>query len=120
MACDACSLFHSVVLLDAAPQTAPAHEGGFEQTFVMLALALFFFYFIMWRPEKKRRKEMDAKRSALKKGDPVVISGGILCEIDRMEQDTAIVKLYDGAKMEVLKGAIQDVVPPKGSKEESK
>lgn len=110
----------TLMLLDAAPQVAPARDGGIEQTFIMLILAMVFFYFIMWRPEKKRRKEMEAKRNALKKGDMIVVAGGIMCEVDRIKTDTLIVKLIDGAKMEILKGAIQDVVPAQSKEDETK
>lgn len=105
----------TLLLLDAAPQAAPG--GGIEQTVIMLLLAMVFFYFIMWRPEKKRRKAMDAKRSALKKGDTIVVAGGILCDVDRITDTTLIVKLVDGAKMEVLKAALQDVVSPSSPEE---
>ena len=101
----------SAFLCDAAPQAA-APEQGLEQTFIMLLLAMVFFYFIMWRPEKKRRKEMEAKRSALKKGDKIIIAGGIMGEVYRVQQDTVIVKLEENAKMEVMKAAVQDIVKP--------
>ena len=34
----------------------PVREQSMYQTFILLALALAFFYFILWRPEQKRRK----------------------------------------------------------------
>ena len=77
----------------------------------MIGIALVFFYFILWRPESKRRKEMDAKRKALRKGDKVVVAGGILGEVSKVQAETIILRLTDGAKMEVLKAAIQDVQP---------
>ena len=92
-----------------APVQATA-EQGLEQTLVMVAIALVFFYFILWRPEQKRRKAAEAKRQALKKGDKVVLAGGIFAEVIKIQQDTVIVALVDG-KMEVLKAAIQDIQP---------
>jgi len=103
-------------LCDAAPVAAP--EQGLEQTFIMLLLAMVFFYFIMWRPEKKRRKEMEAKRSALKKGDKIIVAGGIVGEVFRVQQDTVIIKLEDSAKMEVMKASVQDIVKPSAPEKE--
>jgi preprotein translocase subunit YajC len=100
-------LIHLVA--DAAP--APSVEQGLEQTLLMIVIALGFFYFILWRPEQKRRKAMDAKRSELKKGDKVIVAGGILAEVSKVQAETVILRLTDGAKMEVLKAAIQDVQP---------
>ena len=45
---------------------------------MMIGVAIIFFYFILWRPESKRRKELETKRKGLKKGDRVVVAGGIL------------------------------------------
>ena len=100
-------MFHFI----AEGPAVPASDGGFEQTLVMVGIALVFFYFILWRPESKRRKQMDAKRQALKKGDKVVVAGGILGEVSKVQPETIILRLTDGAKMEVLKAAIQDVQP---------
>lgn len=106
-------------LAEGPAPAVPGPEGGLEQTLVMVGLALFFFYFILWRPESKRRKQMDAKRQALKKGDQVVIAGGILGEIARIQTDTVVLRLVEGAKMEVLKAAIQDVRPSSESSEKT-
>ncbi len=98
---------------------APMPDGGFEQTLIMVGIALVFFYFILWRPESKRRKVMDAKRQGIKKGDRVVVAGGILGEVFKVQADTLIIRLTDGAKMEVLKLAIQDIQPSTEAAEKS-
>jgi preprotein translocase subunit YajC len=84
------------------------NQSSFWQTLIMIAIAIVFFYFILWRPEQKRRKEMDKKRSSMKKGDRVTAMG-IVGTIDRIKDQTVIVKMVDGSKVEFLKGAISEV-----------
>ncbi len=89
---------------------APPPDQSFWQTLVMIGIAFLFFYVILWRPEQKRRKALEEQRSALKKGDRVVAMG-ILGTILRVNEQTVIVKMYDGAKIEFYKAAITDVLP---------
>ena len=89
---------------------APPHEQGFEQTLIMIGIALLFFYLILWRPEQKRRKAMELQRNSLKKGDRV-IAMGIVGTVVRIEENTLILRMVDGAKIEVLKAAINEVIP---------
>ena len=92
-------------------------DQGIWQTMIMVVIALFFFYFILMRPEQKRRKAMEDVRSAMKKGDKVTAMG-IIGTVVRVQDQTVILKMFDGAKIEVLKGAITDVVP--GTEEDAK
>jgi preprotein translocase subunit YajC len=89
-------------------QQAP--QGNFTQTLVMIGVALLFFYFILWRPEQKRRKTMDEQRSKMKPGDKATAMG-IIGIISKVQEKTVILKMVDGAKIEVLKAAISDVQP---------
>jgi len=94
-----------------ADEAAPAAKGGnFSQTLIILAVALFFFYFILLRPEQKRRKKAETMRSALKKGDKVTAMG-MIGTVEKVTDNTVILKSYDGAKIEMLKAAITDVQP---------
>ncbi len=95
----------------------PPREQGMWQTVIMIGIALLFFYFILWRPEQKRRKIIETQRSALKKGDKVTAIG-IIGIVARIQEQTVILKMYDGSKIEVLKGAITDVIP--GTEEDEK
>lgn len=99
------------------PDTMPMRDQGLWQTVVMISIALLFFYFILWRPEQKRRKTMEVQRNALTKGDKVTAMG-IIGTVLRIQEQTVILKMYDGSKIEVLKGAITDVIP--GSEEDIK
>ena len=52
--------------------------GGMGSTVFMLVMMLAIMYFVMIRPENKRKKEAEQMRSAVKKGDKVVTIGGIV------------------------------------------
>ncbi|MDR3624091.1 MAG: preprotein translocase subunit YajC [Chlamydiales bacterium] len=94
-------------------------QGSYWQTIMMIGIAIVFFYFILWRPEQKRRKAMETQRSSMKKGDRVT-SMGIIGTIIRVSADspTVILKMYDGSKIEVLKAAITEVHP--GTEEDAR
>src|SRR3989338_3192785 len=100
-------LFASLAALfaqDAAPQS------GISSMLIMIAIALLFFYFILWRPEQKRRKAATQMRASLKKGDRVTAMG-IVGKVDRIQDQTVVLKMIDGAKIEILKAAITEVQP---------
>lgn len=90
--------------VDTAPPQSMWH------TLVMIGIAIAFFYLLLWRPEQKRRKALEDQRNSIKQGDRVVAMG-IIGTVLRIQEETLILKLYDGAKIEVLKGAITDVTP---------
>jgi preprotein translocase subunit YajC len=93
------------------------NQGAFWQTLIMIAIAIVFFYFILWRPEQKRRKAMEQKRSSMKKGDRITAMG-IVGTLDRIKDQTVVIKNVDGSKIEILKAAITEVGPAvEGEKE---
>lgn len=97
---------------------APSPEHSFIQTFVMIGIAVLFFYVILWRPEQKRRKALEEQRSSLKKGDRVTAMG-IIGTVDKVQEDSVILKMVDGSRIEMLAAAISDVTSKEGeSKDE--
>ncbi|MCK4934128.1 MAG: preprotein translocase subunit YajC [Simkaniaceae bacterium] len=91
-----------------AEDGAPAQGNNFMQTIFMIGIAVIFFYFILWRPEQKRRKKMTQQRETLKTGDKVTAMG-IIGTVEKIQDETVILTMYDGSKIEVIKGAITDV-----------
>lgn len=95
--------------LFAEEEGPPVRDQGMWQTLIMIAIFLGFFYFILFRPEQKRRKAAEDQRGKLKKGDRVTAMG-IIGTVLRVQEQTVILKMYDGSKIEFLKGAISDVI----------
>jgi preprotein translocase subunit YajC len=91
-----------------ASETAP--RSNMLQTFIMIALAFVFFYFILWRPEKKRRKAMEKLRSEMKKGDRVTAMG-IIGTIAKIQDQTVVLKMVDGSQIEMMKASITEIQP---------
>ena len=58
--------------------TANPAASGMGSTLFMLVMMIAIMYFVMIRPENKRKKEAEQMRSAVKKGDKVVTIGGIV------------------------------------------
>ena len=114
-------LFFSSATLFA--QNGPTGQGGgLIQTVVMIGVVIVFFYFILWRPERKRRKALEEQRSSMKKGDQVTAMG-IIGTLDQIKDNSVILKMVDGSKIELLKVAISEVkssTSVEEKKEESK
>ncbi len=101
-------LMTSSVFADGAEAPQGSHQQNYMQTIIMLGAAVLFFYFILLRPEQKRRKKLEQQRSAMQKGSRVTAMG-IIGTVDKIEEKTVILKMVDGSKIEVVKGAITDV-----------
>jgi preprotein translocase subunit YajC len=88
---------------------ADASTGAtISQPIIMIAIFVLISYFVLWRPDKKKRAKMKKLRDTMKKGD-VVIAMGIRATIDEVKDRTVILKQCDGSKMEMLKAAISEV-----------
>ena len=87
----------------------PPRDQSPWHTFMLIGIALLFFYFILWRPEQKKRKELEEARSTLNKGSRVVAMG-IIGTVSRIEEKTVILKMVDGTKIEFLKAAISEII----------
>lgn len=100
-----------------APFSLMAQDNGdslstqtdLTRMFVMLAIGIVFFYFILWRPEQKRRNLVEQQRSALKKGDKVNAMG-IIGTVTKVNENTIILRMVDGAKIEMLKAAVNEII----------
>ena len=57
--------------------------SGFAQ-FIPLILIFVIFYFFLIRPQQKKIKEHKAMVGALKRGDDVITSGGIVGKIEKV------------------------------------
>jgi len=74
---------------------------------VIFLVAIFaVMYFLMIRPRQKQQKEHEEMTKELRAGDRVIIAGGIYGQIERLGEDTAILKIESGATMKVARSSI--------------
>ena len=92
------------IVLQAAPQAAPA--GGGISLWIMLALMFIVMWFFMIRPQRKQQKELEKFRNALKRGDKVVTIGGIYGTVDEIKDKTVLIKVDGEIKLRVDKNSL--------------
>ena len=92
-------------LTDASAQDAAS--GGMLPTILMLVVMLGAFYFLMIRPENKRKKEADKMRSSVKTGDKITTIGGIIGTVVNVKEDKIVIETSaDQVRIEFAKWAI--------------
>ena len=87
--------------------TTPDAMGGMGSTLFMLIMMIAVFYFMLIRPENKRKKEAEEMRSAVKKGDKITTIGGIVgTVVDVKENNIVIETSADQVRIELAKWAL--------------
>ncbi|WP_325200087.1 preprotein translocase subunit YajC [Oscillibacter sp.] len=81
-----------------------------DYTILMLIVMLAIMYFLMIRPENKRKKKAQEMRDSLKKGDVITSIGGIIGRIVSVGKDTIVIETSDDrVRMELTKWAVSSV-----------
>ncbi len=89
-----------------------AADGGLMAIIVNFLpfVAIFvLFYFLMIRPQQKRMKEHRAMIEAIKRGDTVVMSNGMIGKVTRVENEEAMVEIAQGVNVRVVKSMVSEV-----------
>ena len=80
------------------------------ESIIMLVAMLAIFYFILIRPENKRKKQAQEMRDSLKKGDTITSIGGIVGRIVAVNENTIIIETSeDRVRMELTRWAVSTV-----------
>lgn len=90
----------------------PAADGGLMSaitTFLPFVAIFVLFYFMLIRPQQKRVKEHQALIAAIKRGDTVVLSNGMIGKVTRVENEEAMVEIAQGVNVRVVKGMVAEV-----------
>lgn len=89
-----------------------------------ILLMIGVFYFLVLRPMKKQEDERKKRLSEIKRGDKVVLTGGLLGRVSRVDDDIAVVEIAEKVKVRVLKKDIADfeenALKKDGKKDEAK
>ena len=83
---------------------------GMGSTIMMIVLMIAIFYFLMIRPENKRKKQAEEMRNSLKKGDWLTTIGGVYGRVVSITDRTVVIETSeDRVRVEFLKSAIGQV-----------
>jgi preprotein translocase subunit YajC len=96
-----------------SPAYAQATGGAGGAAFQLLPLIMIFaiMYFLLIRPQQKKAKEHQVMLGALRRGDQVVTSGGIIGKISKVAEGNEIeVEIATGVKIRVVKSTISQVL----------
>ena len=83
---------------------------GFAQ-FIPLILIFVIFYFFLIRPQQKKVKEHKLMVAALKRGDEVITSGGIVGTVERiLGEDKLDLVISENVTVQVVQSTIQSIL----------
>ena len=86
--------------------TNPDPTSGVS-TIIMLLAMVAIFYFMLIRPENKRKKEAEQMRSAVKVGDKVTTIGGIIGKVVHVSDEKFVLETgADQVRIELAKWAL--------------
>lgn len=85
-------------------------QGGLLQ-FLPLGILFIVMYFLMIRPQQKKAKEHRTMVDALKKGDEIVTSGGLLGKVSEVGDTFITVKLADNVEINIQRNAVSALMP---------
>ena len=98
--------------LIAQTEAAPEGAGGFLASplpvFILIFVAM---YFLIIRPQQKQQKQHQQYLSQLKKGDEVLLQGGLFGRIHEVRDVDLTVEIAQGVRVRALKSAVSRAAP---------
>lgn len=108
----------NLFLAQAAPATQPDPKAQMMSTIGMFAIMGVMFYFVLIRPQQKRAKQQAALIKAIKKGDRIVTSSGILGVVLTVKDHSVVIRSEE-TKLEILKSTVGEITESGGEASQS-
>jgi preprotein translocase subunit YajC len=89
---------------------ANAQGGGSYTLFILMGLMLVAMYFLMIRPQQRRRREMASMQSSIGPGDEVLTIGGLYGTVTAIDDESVTLEVAPGVTNRYARGAIARVV----------
>ena len=88
--------------------TPPAGQGQSSPWIQLVPLVFFFvvIYFLLIRPARTRQKQMQTLLEALKPGDRVLTSGGLIGTIVAVDKDIVQLRIADKIKVDITRSSV--------------
>ena len=101
-------------------EAAAGQQGGGWSFWVMIIAMILIMWLFMWRPESKRRKQMEEFRKNLKKGDKIITAGGIYGVVKEVKagEPTILIEVDSNVTLRIDKNMV--VGDPSAAPQEKK
>jgi preprotein translocase subunit YajC len=90
-------------------QAAPGAFDMLNSLIVPTMLIIGIMYFLMIRPQQRRLKEHREMIAAIRRGDTVVTSGGIIGKVTKVDDQELQVEIADGVRIKVVRSTVSEV-----------
>lgn len=113
-----CAFATSAAPAEGTGEPLPWYAGLLNSGILPIIIIIVVFYFVLIRPENKRKKETANMRDNLKSGDEIVTIGGIVGRITNVRDDELTIETSnDRTKIRLKKWSVSSVEKKKESKE---
>jgi preprotein translocase subunit YajC len=103
-------MFGTAAYAQTAASTAPAAGGGIQDLLAgplpMILMMVVLGYLLLWRPQQKRMKEHQAMIGALKRGDTVVLSSGVIGKVTKVEDTELAIEIAQGVVIKAVRSMV--------------
>lgn len=89
----------------------PAAQQGMFSPLIIMALFVGVFYFLLIRPQSRKRKERAQVVSQIAVGDDVVTIGGIIGRVNKLKDDFVEITIAKDTVITLQKSAIANALP---------
>ncbi|HEY3874348.1 MAG TPA: preprotein translocase subunit YajC [Candidatus Kapabacteria bacterium] len=107
---------HHWQLLMTPPSGGAGQDVNPIVQFLPIIVIGFIFYFLIYRPQKKRQKAREQLVSQVEKGDKVITASGIHGTVAQVEETTVLLQVSDNTKIRIEKTALGNVTPKNAEK----
>ena len=107
------------VLLAQQGPTQPDPTGQGIKMIGMMVIFVVIMWFLMIAPQRKKAKEQDLMLKALRAGDKIVTTSGIIGVVLSIKDRSVSIRSAD-TKLEILKSAVAEVTEHGGESSETK
>lgn len=81
-------------------------------SFLPIVIIFILFFFMIIRPQMKQAKETRAMVAAIKKGDEVATTGGVVGKVTKVGDSFVSIEIAEGTVINLQKTAVQTLLPP--------
>ena len=105
-------MFGTAAYAQTAASAPASATGGLLDTLGPLPMILMMVvlgYFLLWRPQQKRMKDHQSMITALKRGDVVVLSSGVIGKVTKVEDAELGIEIAQGVQIKVVRSMVSEV-----------